>query len=92
MSTYYFEINRSIETYEVEAGAIYSIRPSKGYSTKILRLQSYSDKVWMQEDNGKILILKDRMTGEQIFNVTDEELIKEFMWIKLKAKEYSHYA
>jgi hypothetical protein len=46
----------------------------------------------MQEDNGRINILKDRYTGEQVFDVTDEDSLKEFMWIKLKAQGVLGYA
>lgn len=92
MNTYYFEITPKIETWEVEAGAILRVCSFPSYSTKIMRLQSYSERVWMQEDNGRINILKDRYTGEQVFDVTDEESLKEFMWIKLKAKGVLGYA
>jgi len=92
MSIYYFEITPKIETWEVEAGAVLMIRPMPGYSTKIMRLQSYSERVWMQEDSGQINILKDRYTGEQVFDVTDEDSLKEFMWVKLRAQGVPGYA
>jgi hypothetical protein len=93
MGTYYFEINPSVETYEAEAGTIIRLPGDVGYSTKISRLASYSDKVWYQSEDGEVNIYKDRMTGEKSFNVHhNEAIMKEFMWIKLKAKEYAGYA
>lgn len=92
MGVYYFQITPNIETWEVEAGAVLRMRPFPSYSTKILRLASYSEKVWLQEDTGKISILKDRYTGKQTMGVTDEDSLKEFMWIKLKAKGVPGYA
>ena len=90
MSIYYFEITPKIETWEVEAGSVIMMEVSPELSTKISRLASYSDRVWLQSENGRLALLKDRMTGEQTFDILNEdELGKEFMWVKLKAKEYA---
>lgn len=93
MSIYYFEITPKIETWEVEAGSVIMMEVSPERSTKISRLASYSDRVWLQSENGRLALLKNNMTGEQTFDIlNDDELGKEFMWVKLKAKEYAGYA
>jgi hypothetical protein len=92
MGMYYFEITPNMLTWEVEAGSIVRMRGDVGYSTKISRLASYSDRVWYQGNDGNVNIYKDRITGYKSFNVhTDEGTMKEFMWVKLKAKEYAGY-
>lgn len=93
MSIYYFEITPKIETWEVEAGSVIMMEVSPELSTKISRLASYSDRVWLQSENGRLALLKDNMTGEQTFDIlNDDELGRAFMWVKLKAKEYSRDA
>ena len=92
--TYYCQINEMIETYEVEAGAVYAISFESARKTKIMRVISYSDFVWFQDCDGNIKIIKDRMTGLYLHQIqsTDEELMKKFMWAKLKSKGYAGHA
>ena len=92
--TYYCQINDTIATYEVEAGAVYAIRFENARETKIMRVISYSDFVWFQDIDGNIRIIKDRITGLYLYEIAnkDEELMKKFMWAKLKSKGYTGYA
>ena len=68
---------------------IYVIPDRSGYRTKISRCMSYSKRVWIQGPKGGIR-LKDEYN---IFRYVtrDEELMKEFMWVKLKAQPLKHY-
>lgn len=71
------------------APGIYCIPDRREYNTKIHRCMSYSKRVWIQGPKGGV-----RMKGEySIFSyvTNDTELMKEFMWVKLKAKPLKHY-
>jgi hypothetical protein len=72
------------------APGIYSIPDRLGYVTKIRRCMSYSTRVWIQGPRGGV-----RVRGEEsrIFHYVtkDEKLLKQFMWVKLKAQPLKHY-
>lgn len=63
------------------------------YHTKILRCISYSDRVWVQGPKGGVKIIKDRQTNANLYGYVtkNEELMKRFMWVKLKAKTLPNY-
>jgi hypothetical protein len=63
------------------------------YSTKIRRCISYSDRVWVQGPRGGVKIIKDRQTNVNLYGYVtkNEELMKRFMWVKLKAQSLAHY-
>jgi len=63
------------------------------YSTKLRRCISYSDRVWVQGPRGGVKIVKNRrdMTNVYGYVTKNEELMKEFMWVKLKAQTLAHY-
>lgn len=84
---YYCEVNH-IDTWEFEPG-VYFIPNRIEYNTKIRRCMSYSHRVWIQGPKGGVK-LKD---GFNIFRYVtkDEELMKQFMWIKLKAQPLKNY-
>jgi hypothetical protein len=49
-----------------------------------------SDRIWCQGPKGGVKIVKDRITypgGMYGYVTHNEKAMKEFMWIKLKAKE-----
>lgn len=57
----------------------------------IFSLWSHSEKVWVEnQDTGEVHLMKDRFscTPEHTIN-NNETLRKEFMWVKLSAKELS---
>lgn len=87
---FYCEIEREPEGDNWEfAPGIYSIPDRTEYNTKIRRCMSYSARVWIQGPKGGV-----RMRGEyNIFRYVtkDENLMKEFMWVKLKAQPLKHY-
>ena len=88
---YYFELlkNRNDGINSWEAGTYYS----KGYMGAWYggqsRLVRNSDRVWCQGPRGGVKIVKDRiqLACEYGYVTKNENLMKEFMWIKLKAKE-----
>ena len=52
---------------------------------------SYSNKVWVQGSRGGVKIIKDRTSNIYGYVTKNEELMKEFMWVKLKAQPLAHY-
>lgn len=87
---FYCEVERKPEhDYWEFAPGIYSIPDRIEYNTKIRRCMSYSKRVWIQGPKGGVR-LKDEY---HIFRyvTTDENLMKEFMWVKLKAQPLKHY-
>ena len=89
-STYYCEIDGDY-TYEFSKG-VYRIPYRKQYHTKLTRCISYSIRVWTQGPRGGVRIIKDEIGSNFGYVTKDEKLMKEFMWVKLKAREYAGYA
>jgi hypothetical protein len=87
--TYYFEVYEDY-THEFPKGVI-SIPYRHEYMTKIRRCMSYSHKVWLQGSRGGVKIIKDREDNNFGYVTKNEELMKEFMWAKLKAQSLAHY-
>ena len=90
--TYYFELlkDRGDGINSWKAG-VYS---SPGYMNAWYfgqsRLSMNSDRIWCQGPQGGVKIEKDRITypgGMYGYVTNNETAMKEFMWIKLKAKE-----
>ena len=90
-STYYCEIVGDY-TPEFPKG-VYVIPYHREYHTKISRCVSYSNKVWVQGPRGGVKIIKDRTDpyAEYGYVTKNEEIMKEFMWVKLKAQSLTHY-
>lgn len=88
--TYYCEINRDFV--EFKAG-VYKIVASGSFARswfpKLNQTIQFSNRVWKQGPRGGVKIVKDRNwdlspTG---YITQNEEWMKKFFWIKLKAKE-----
>lgn len=90
-SIFYCEVegNPKNDYWEFAPG-IYVIPDRVGYTTKIQRCMSYSERVWIQGPRGKIRL---RNGESRVFRyiTQDEELMKQFMWVKLKAQPLKHY-
>ena len=86
--TYYCEITD--ENWEFPAGVI-SITFRREYMTKITRIISHSDKVWYQGIRGGVKIIKDKVGIEYGYVTKNEELMKQFIWVKLKAQPLNNY-
>ena len=87
--TYYCEITD--ENWEFPAGVV-SITFRREYMTKLARMISYSDKVWYQGPRGGVKIIKDTVGIEYGYITTNNELMKQFMWVKLQAQPYNEGA
>lgn len=70
---------------------VFAIPYRTGYYTKIQRCISFSNRVWRQGPRGGVKIIKDRKGITYGYVTKNEELMKEFMWVKLKAQTLSHY-
>jgi hypothetical protein len=91
--TVYYCVLNGKYTYEFPEGVV-AIPFKREYTTKITRCISYSDKVWVQGPRGGVKIIKDRLTypsGVYGYVTKNKELMKEFMWVKLKAQTLHFY-
>lgn len=88
---YYCEVPGNF-TYEFPKGVI-AIPFKREYSTKIQRCISYSNRVWKQGPRGGVKIIKDRQTNANLYGYVtkNEEVMKQFMWVKLKAQSLAYY-
>jgi hypothetical protein len=88
---YYCEIPGNY-TYEFPKG-VTAIPWKREHTTKITRCISYSDRVWVQGPRGGVKIIKNRrdMTNVYGYVTKNEKLMKEFMWVKLKAQTLNLY-
>lgn len=82
---YYCEIDRTYQ--KVEAG-IYTFTKIEGlrHPASKLRYIDIADRVWKENDNG-VFWIKHRYRSASIPDKLTEEDMKEFMWIKLKARD-----
>lgn len=90
--TYYFELqqDRTDHIDSWKAGVYSSPGRMGGYYGGQTRLSHNCDRVWMQGPRGGVKIVKDRISypvGMYGYVTKNEKFMKEFMWIKLKAKE-----
>lgn len=90
LCTYYYELPAYVdeETWEFKSG-VYTTTYASQRSTKMYRLFSYSDRVWTQGPRGGVKIVKDDRTNMYGYVTKDEEIMKEFMWVKLQAQPLS---
>ena len=72
------------------APGVYSIPDRIGYNTKIQRAMSYSTRVWIQGPRGGVRF-RDKEHSLFSYITTNEDLMKQFMWVKLKAQPLKHY-
>ena len=86
--TYYCEI--LLEKWEFPAGVV-SINFRHEYMTKTLRAISVSNRVWYQGIRGGVKIIKDKVGTNYGYVTKNEELMKEFMWVKLQAQSLANY-
>ena len=92
---YYFEVSKRVNTYldKYEAGVYSSTGYVGGFVGWQARLTQECDRIWMQGPKGGVKIVKDKRTyprGVYRYVTKNEKLMKEFMWIKLKARELRH--
>ena len=87
--TYYCEIFAE-NNWEFSKGVV-SIPFRPEYFTKIQRCISFSNRVWVQGPRGGVKIIKDRMGNIFGYVTKNEELMKQFMWVKLQAQTLQGY-
>lgn len=70
---------------------IYTYSCGKRKDFKYLELIQHSDKIWRQGPKGGVSIAKDRNSRlrHNQYITSDEKIMKEFMWIKLKAQAFT---
>ena len=87
--TYYFEITKDctdgIDTWST---GVYS---SEGYMGGYLigwqsRVNRLSTRVWRQGPKGGVKVMKDKTRNHRGYVTSNEEMMKKFIWVKLKAK------
>ena len=89
-SIFYCEVegNPKNDYWEFAPG-IYVIPDRIEYNTKIQRCMSYSKRVWIQGPSGKVRMRRQYNTFRYV--TKNEKLMKEFMWVKLKAQPLKYY-
>lgn len=79
---YYCKVSRDYS--DMKAGIYYFCNRHRFGSSN--RLLTISDIVWRQGPRGGVKIIKDRQMSLG-YITTNEELMKEFVWVKLQAQE-----
>ena len=89
--TYYFELlnNRNDGINSWEAGVYSSLGYMNAWYGGQSRLSYNSDRIWCQGPRGGVKIIKDKTTWPWLYGYVthNEKAMKEFIWLKLKAKE-----
>ena len=89
-STFYFEVV-AYDTWEFPIG-VHTIPDKISYATKISRCFSFSDSVWLQGPYGGIRLLKQHgKLRKNLYITKNNNLLKEFMWAKLRAQPFKNY-
>ena len=87
--TYYFEIEKArTDGIDSWSKGIYS---SEGYMGSYIvgwqsRLARLSDRIWRQGPKGGVKIIKGRGQHGYGYVTNNEEMMKKFIWVKLKAQ------
>jgi hypothetical protein len=88
--TFYCRVDRDRPAQGINAG-VYTHRSEHdlhhlGWVPKVRTLIQHSSKVWRQGPRGGVKIIKNRDTGSRGYVTTNEDQMKEFVWIKLQAR------
>lgn len=89
--TYYCEVSSRVREYPA---GVYKVEASNGNATwfpQLNRLTTVSDKVWKQGPKGGVKIVKYPWWNSwpMGYITTNEKYMREFAWIKLRAKKYN---
>lgn len=89
--TYYCEVKSRVREYPE---GVYKVVASKNFNdnwfSTVNRLITVSDRVWKQGPQGGVKVVKHRWYSDSYpvgYITTNEKYMREFAWIKLKAKE-----
>lgn len=85
--TFYCRVDRDRPAQGINAG-VYIWRSGHDAFKSVyhLILIQYSSKVWRQGPRGSVKIIKNRDIGSCGYVTTNEDQMKEFVWIKLQAR------
>lgn len=86
--TYYCEVKNRIREYPEGVYKVVAVGDFKWFPI-LNRILTVSDRVWKQGPKGGVKIIKAPWTNlwPTGYITTNEKYMKEFSWIKLKAKE-----
>ena len=85
--TYYCEVHQ--DRYHFKEG-VYTYTASRNQQFKFLELTQFSDRIWRQGPKGGVKIVKSRNEFHPSQYITkDEKLMEQFMWVKLKARDFN---
>ena len=86
--TYYCEVRTRIREYPEGVYKVVTGNRSMGpWFPTLNRLTTVSDRVWKQGPKGGVKIIKSRSWPYPLgYVTTDEKYMKEFAWVKLRAK------
>lgn len=86
---YYCEVKRQVHEY---SPGVYKVVADRGFNSKwfpaLNRLTNFSDRVWKQGPRGGVKIIKApwHELWPQGYVTTSQKYMREFAWIKLRAK------
>jgi hypothetical protein len=88
--TFYCRVDRDYPEREIKAG-VYAYRSEHdvqhlAWVPNVYTLIQNSSKVWRLGPRGGVKIIKNRDIGSYGYVTTNEEQMKEFVWIKLQAQ------
>jgi hypothetical protein len=89
--TFYCRVDRDYPEREIKAG-VYAYRSEhdhrrcQRFASVYAPLIRNSNKVWRLGPRGGVKIIKNRDIGSYGYVTTNEEQMKEFVWIKLQAQ------
>lgn len=84
--TYYCEV--TYDRADIKPG-VYSFNSQKNIRTDFyghIRLITLSDKIWCQGPRGGVKVIKDKTRRYRGYVTSNEEMMKKFIWVKLKAQ------
>lgn len=84
-TTYYYEIPERLDN--MPAGIFSVTSETKGSTFSRLTLYMHSERVWVQGPKGGVRLSKENGNPSMGYVTKNEQKMKEFMWVKLKAKE-----
>ncbi len=89
--TYYCEVKCDRKDFRAGVYKVVADRDwNRGWFPKLNMTIQFSDRVWKQGPKGGVKIIKDRDWEAPISYITnDNEWMKKFAWVKLKAKTYN---
>ena len=85
--TFYCRVDRENPAAGIKAG-VYAYRSEHNYQYvfELRKLIQSSSKVWREGPRGGVKIIKNRKVDGYGYVTTNEEYMKEFVWVKLQSR------